>query len=116
MDIYTPPGIVRVSPAAVSLAHDHAGSHIAKSQSPDDLPSFAWAVDYRLRQSDGVSWKASGPCVVLVGVSRADFPADAICTTGGLQYLIQIPSDIYERANERLIDRYDNELSKIILR
>lgn len=113
---FAPPGVVSVSAAALALARDFdEDTRRVRSAHPWVL-AFDWADSRIVRMPKGGPRHELGPGLDLVAYEPADVPPDVVQTIDGLTFAVRIPSNIYERSRERLIDVDDAAPTKLVLR
>lgn len=114
-DWFTPPGVVKVSAAALELARAFLAE--ARRTRPDEdwIVTFDWADSRRVRLPDN-QWEELGEGVDLAVDERAKIPPDVTTTVGGVEFAVKVGDHIYARARQRLIDRDDTVRSRLVLR
>ena len=116
LDEFTPPGIVKVSAAALKLARDFGESVKRMRPNQDWVASFDWALARSFRVSPDAPWQNVGPGLDLGAYERHKIPPGFIQTTDGVEFAIKIPREVWESSRHRLIDTDETAFSKLALR
>lgn len=116
VDHFAPPGTVTVSPSALKLARQF-DEHIRDGRRNEAwLTTFSWADARQVQQADTENWEDMGPGLDLGAFERDQVPPEVIHSVDGMEFAIMIGASVYEAAEQRLIDRDDAVLSKLVLR
>jgi hypothetical protein len=109
------PGTVRVSAAALQLAHGFEET-IRRTQLGDWVVVFDWAESIGIRRGPNEPLEDIGACMVLGAFERGEIPPGYTQRIDGLEFAIQIPKDVLVRSEHCLIDVDETLLFKLALR
>jgi hypothetical protein len=112
---FLPPGVVKVSAAALQFAQDFAGGISSVGSKPDWVVAFEWSLARTMRYPDGREVDL-GAGLDLGAYRRSDLPPEVIQRAGNLELVIKIPREVWEASEHRLIDYDASVLSKVVLR
>jgi hypothetical protein len=113
---FVPPGVVRVSPAALALGRAFRTAVGQARVGQDWLIAYDWAESRRLRKPNTNDWEDLGAGLDFAAYERDAVPIGAIQTIDALEVLIKIPIDILEASRERLIDTDNTRKAMLVLR
>lgn len=104
LNFFAPPGMVKVSTAALEQARRFA-EDIGRVRPDDDwVVSFEWAESRSVRHRTGGPREELGPGLALVAYDRSDLPPEVIQTAGELEFAIKIPRKVWGKSKLRMID------------
>jgi hypothetical protein len=110
------PGVVSVTPAALQLAREF-GEHIGETRPGEAwITTFHWSDQRRVRVPGTNQWKELGAGLDLGAYRPSELPESVIQAIDGVEFAVMVPSPIYEKAVQRLIDKDDGAPSKLVLR
>lgn len=115
-EYFTPPGVVGVSEAALTMSREF-DEHVKRTISADGwVVGFEWFTRQRVRLRPDAPWEDLGPGLGLGAYARSDVPPGAIHRVDGVAFVIKIPREVYAASPERLIDVDPTAPSKFVLR
>jgi hypothetical protein len=112
---FAPPGIIKVSAPALKLARGFDET-IKRTQRGDWVVAFDWAHSIGVRRGPDQPLEDIGACLTLGAFERHEIPPGFTQTIDGVEFAIKIPSDIWKKSIQRLIDADETLLFKLILR
>jgi hypothetical protein len=113
---FAPPGVVKVSAAALEQARQFA-EDISRVKPDDDwVISFEWAESRAIRRRVDGPREELGAGLALVVYDRSDLPPEVIQTAGDLEFAIKIPSQVWQQSELRTIDIDETVLWRVTLR
>ena len=112
---FTSPGTIRVSTAALKFARDF-GEAVKGMQRGDYVVAFDWAESISMRRAPNEPLENIGSCLMVGAYEREQVPARCIQTIEGFEFVIKIPSGVWEKSVKRLIDLDPEALFKLALR
>lgn len=110
---FTPPGIIKVSPAALKFARDLAET---VRQGGNWVVTFDWAHSINVRRGPNEASEDIGACLTLGAYRRHQVPPGFTQAVEGVEFAIKIPKEIWEKSVEHLIDIDESLLFKLALR
>lgn len=110
---FTPPGRVRLSPAARRLASELSGA-AARGGDPAGVVVFHWTDEHRRRVSR-TEWRRSGPGLRVDLHDRRLVPANMIETVDGVEVAVRVPPHILQRRPDPVIDTEPDDPSAVRL-
>jgi hypothetical protein len=113
-NMFTPPGTIKLSPAALKLARDFATT--TKDMGNNLVPVFDWAMSITYKLAPDAPPQEAGDCVMLGALERHKIPHGFIQSVDGVEFAIEIPPQIWQKCPERLIDVDETAFSKLTLR
>jgi len=113
-DDFVEPGVVRVSPAALSLARDFA-SVVGKKNGKTHIVTFDWAESVSVTEAPGEKPKSVGPCLMLGAYERHQVPGGLTHLIDGFEFAVRIPKTQLS-AGRLVIDVEPGLLFKLVLR
>jgi hypothetical protein len=114
-DDFTPPGILKVSPAALQYAREFVDT-VKGRQGRDWVATFDWATSISVKRGPNEPSKDIGACLTLGASERHEIPPGFTQTIDGVEFAIQIPREIWAKSVERLIELDKSLLFKLALR
>ena len=116
LSYFAPPGMVKVSAAALEQARQFAEDINRVKPEDDCVITFEWAESRFMRRLVDGPREELGAGLVLVVHDRSDLPAEVIQTAGDLEFAIKIPSEVWRKSALRTIDIDETVLWKVTLR
>ncbi len=110
---FTPPGIIKVSPAALEFARDFDET---VKQRGRWVVTFDWAHAMSVRRGPDELSEDIGACLILGAYKRHQVPTGFTETVSGVEFAVKIPRDVWEKSVHRLIDIDEALLFKLALR
>lgn len=114
-DGFSPPGIIKVSAAALKLARDFHET-IKATRQKDWVVSFDWSDSIIIRRDPNEPPEDIGACLTLGAYERHQIPPGFVQRLDGLEFAIKIPPDVWQKSVQRLIDVDTGQLFKLTLR
>jgi len=115
-DGFTPPGIITVSAAALKMAQEFS-DHLRREQAKDWIVCFDWADSRAMRvPRPSGPMQELGPGFDLAAYERRLVPAKAIQNSGGVTFVVKVPSRVWVNSALRLIDADASVGSRLTLR
>jgi hypothetical protein len=87
----------------------------ARSIGPTSIVGFYYYSQCKMRPSKDADWIDHGPGIGLGGYQRADIPNGYAHHRDGIDFIIQIPPDIWASAKLGIIDRDPSVTGKFII-
>lgn len=112
---FNPPGLIRLSPAALKFARDLAET-VKVTQKGDWIVVFSWAHSISVRREPNAPLEDIGACLMLGASERHEIPPGVTQTVDGVEFAVQIPKEVWENSAQRLIDIDETLLFKLALR
>ena len=116
-DGFTPPGILKVSAAALRMARDFGD--VLKQEKPNEdwVVCFDWADSRRMRfPRPSGAMQELGPGFDLAGYERRKVPHEVLQSIEDVAFAIKAPSRVWLNSAKRLIDVDPNAGSGLTLR
>ena len=113
-DEFTPVGVLDVTPEALEIARAVVAEGRRVLPGKDWVASFGWHDWQEATFSDPSI--DTGPGTDIGAHERHEIPPDRIATVNGFEFAIQIPKEVCEAATERVIDRVDENSTKVVLK
>lgn len=113
-DDFVEPGVVQVSPAALSLARDFA-SVVGKKNGKAHIVTFDWAESVSVTEAPGERPKQVGPCLMLGAYERHQVPVGLTHSIDGFEFAVRIPKAQLS-SDGFMIDFDPGLLFKLVLR
>ncbi len=114
-DEFTPPGLIKVSAAALKFARDFRAA--AKGAYHGDcVVTFDWAYSVSLGRGPDMPPEDIGACLMLGAYERRHVPNGFTQTVDGLEFAVKIPVAVWQNSSQRLIDFDPSEIFKLKLK
>ncbi|TMI99416.1 MAG: hypothetical protein E6G97_22760 [Alphaproteobacteria bacterium] len=112
---YVAPGAVKLSAAALQYARDFIRT-VAAVHGDNYVAAFDWAQSVTIRRSPDTTPEPIEDCLMLGASERSDVPPESIHRVDGVEFVIELPSEILRASTQRVIDFDTSVMFKLVLR
>jgi hypothetical protein len=108
--------MLRISSSALRLARSFLDEARRASPDVDWVVCFDWADSRRVRRPGTNDWSDLGAGIDVTAYEREHVPSTMIQLIDGLEVLIKIRSDVWQRSRQKLIDTDETFSGRVVLR
>lgn len=112
---FVPPGAIKVSTTALQYARDFMAA-VTAAHGNKYMATFDWSQQITGRASLDAEPQPIDDCLMLGASERSDVPQEAIHVLDGLEFAVEIPTEILQTSVQRLIDFDSGVFFKLVLR
>jgi hypothetical protein len=111
---WVPPRTIALSSRVISFAREFMES-VNGERGKNWIVGIGWATSVTVKESPDAASKDLGPGLSLGAYRRPEVPEGMIDRVEGLEFVLHIPRDVWERSAQRRIEFDDNLLFKLKL-
>ena len=113
---FTPPGMLQISGSALRLAKSFLDEARRAGPDADWVVCSDWSDSRRVRRPKTNDWDDLGAGIDVTAYEREHVPSTMIQLVDGLEVLIKIRSEVWQRSRQKLIDTDEAFSGRIVLR
>lgn len=114
-EVFTAPGTVRVSAAALQFARDFSDS-VGALRRGRYVTTFDWAQSISIRENADAPLEHIGACLTLGAYDRVEVPPAFIQKADDFEFAVRIPPEVWQESIQRVIDVDESLPFKLTLR